>query len=45
MKEEGVPWNKEEMARPVGRRPASHRFEGWVVPVVSEPGGMVCQLS
>ena len=27
------------------RRPESHRFEGWVVPVVSEPGGMVCQLS
>ena len=29
MEDEGVPWKKEEIARPDGRRPASHRFEGW----------------
>ena len=43
--EEGLPWNKEEMARPDGRRPASHRLEGWVVSAVSELGGMIYQLS
>ena len=45
MEEEGVPWNKEEMTRPDGRRPARYRFEGWVVSAVSELVGKVCQLS